>query len=81
MGRKVCFRRLGTAFTQSDFGIEHTGVGSDFARRLGDYGIRPHSIATPFHRQLFQRVITVSLETMKIVRALPRLDIVVGGKS
>ncbi len=27
------------------------------------------------------RVITVSLETMKIVRALPRLDIVVGGKS
>jgi predicted helicase len=24
---------------------------------------------------LFQRVITVSLETMKIVRALPRLDI------
>jgi len=31
--------------------------------------------------KLFQRVITVSLETMKIVRALPRLDIVVGGKS
>ena len=30
--------------------------------------------------KLFQRVITVSLETMKIVRALPRLDIVVGGK-
>jgi len=25
--------------------------------------------------KLFQRVITVSLETMKIVRALPRLDI------
>jgi predicted helicase len=35
--------------------------------------------AYPF--KLFQRVITVSLETMKIVRALPRLDIVVGGKS
>lgn len=31
--------------------------------------------------KLFQRVITVSLETMKIVRALPRLDIVLGGKS
>ena len=31
--------------------------------------------------KLFQRVITVSLETMKIVRALPRLDIVVGGKA
>jgi predicted helicase len=31
--------------------------------------------------KLFQRVITVSLETMKIVRSLPRLDIVVGGKS
>lgn len=31
--------------------------------------------------KLFQRVITVSLETMKIVRALPRLDIVVGGRS
>ena len=30
--------------------------------------------------KLFQRVITVSIETMKIVRALPRLDIVVGGK-
>ena len=30
--------------------------------------------------KLFQRVITVSLETMKIVRALPRLDIVVGSK-
>ena len=30
---------------------------------------------------LFQRVITVSLETMKIVRALPRLGIVGGGKS
>jgi predicted helicase len=30
--------------------------------------------------KLFQRVITVSLETMKIVQALPRLDIVVGGK-
>jgi predicted helicase len=29
--------------------------------------------------KLFQRVITVSLETMKIVRALPRLDIAVGG--
>jgi predicted helicase len=27
--------------------------------------------------KLFQRVITVSLETMKIVRALPRLDIAV----
>lgn len=25
--------------------------------------------------KLFQRVITVSLETMKIVRALPRLDL------
>lgn len=25
--------------------------------------------------ELFQRVITVSIETMKIVRALPRLDI------
>jgi len=25
--------------------------------------------------ELFQRVITVSLETMKIVRALPKLDI------
>ena len=25
--------------------------------------------------KLFQRVITVSIETMKIVRALPRLDI------
>ena len=35
--------------------------------------------AYPF--KLFQRVITVSLETMKIVRALPRLDSVVGGKS
>jgi predicted helicase len=35
--------------------------------------------AYPF--KLFQRVITVSLETMKIVRALPRLDIVVGGNS
>ena len=31
--------------------------------------------------KLFQRVITVSLETMKIVRALPRLDIVAGGKA
>jgi predicted helicase len=31
--------------------------------------------------KLFQRVITVSLETLKIVRSLPRLDIVVGGKS
>ena len=31
--------------------------------------------------KLFQRVITVSIETMKIVRALPRLDIVVGGKT
>ena len=30
--------------------------------------------------KLFQRVVTVSMETMKIVRALPRLDIVVGGK-
>lgn len=27
--------------------------------------------------KLFQRVITVSIETMKIVRALPRLDIAV----
>jgi predicted helicase len=26
--------------------------------------------------ELFQRVVTVSLETIKIVRALPRLDIV-----
>ena len=34
--------------------------------------------AYPF--KLFQRVNTVSLETMKIVRALPWLDIVVGGK-
>ena len=34
--------------------------------------------AYPF--KLFQRVITVSLETMKIVQALPRLDIVVGSK-
>lgn len=33
-----------------------------------------------YPRKLFQRVITVSLETMKIVRALLRLDIVVGGK-
>lgn len=31
--------------------------------------------------ELFQRVVTVSVETMKIVQALPRLDIVVGGKS
>ena len=30
--------------------------------------------------KLFQRVITVSLETMKLVRALPRLDIAVEGK-
>lgn len=29
--------------------------------------------------KLFQRVITVSLETMKIVRALPRLDIILKG--
>jgi len=28
--------------------------------------------------ELFQRVITVSLETMKIVNALPRLDITIG---
>lgn len=31
--------------------------------------------------KLFQRVITVSLETMKIVNALPRLDIATPGKS
>ncbi len=31
--------------------------------------------------KLFQRVITVSLETMKIVRALPKLDIVIQGKA
>ena len=31
--------------------------------------------------KLFQRVITVSLETMEIVRALPRLNIVGGGNS
>jgi predicted helicase len=30
--------------------------------------------------KLFQQVITVSLETMQIVRALPRLDVAVGGK-
>jgi predicted helicase len=34
-----------------------------------------HDAAYPL--KLFQRVITVSLETMKIVKALPRLDIVV----
>lgn len=33
-----------------------------------------HDAAYPL--KLFQRVITVSLETMKIVRTLPRLDIV-----
>ena len=31
--------------------------------------------------ELFQRVITVSLETMKIVDALPELDIEVAGKN
>ncbi|NOU22974.1 MAG: DEAD/DEAH box helicase, partial [Methyloglobulus sp.] len=35
-----------------------------------------HDAAYPL--KLFQRVITVSLETMKIVKAMPRLDIVVG---
>ncbi len=34
-----------------------------------------------FTANIFFGVITVRLETMKIVRALPRLDIVVGGKS
>jgi len=32
-----------------------------------------HDAAYPL--KLFQRVITVSLETMKIVKGLPRLDI------
>lgn len=34
------------------------------------------TMSTPrYPLELFQRVITVSLETMKIVKALPRLDI------
>ena len=41
---------------------------STASRKLGD---------AAYPLKLFQRVITVSLETMKIVRALPRLDIAV----
>ena len=40
-----------------------------------------HVFGWGYPLKLFQRVITVSLETMKIVRALPKLDIVVGGKT
>jgi len=35
-----------------------------------------HDAAYPL--KLFQRVITVSLETMKIVNNLPRLDVIAG---
>jgi len=33
------------------------------------------AVGAPYPLELFQRVITVSLETMKVVRALPTLEI------
>ena len=47
----------------------------DNARTQRDKGTYFERLAVAYPLTLFQRVITVSLETIRIVRALPRLDI------
>ncbi|WP_202031655.1 hypothetical protein [Paraburkholderia sacchari] len=55
---------------------KESGIGND----ANDYAIETmHNPRCPL--ELFQRFVTVSLETMKIVKSLPRLDIQQSGPS
>lgn len=63
-----------------DWVVERQGVKTDkdsgIVNDANDWAVE--TMGNPRHPlELFQRVVTVSLETMKIVRALPKLDIAV----
>jgi predicted helicase len=61
-----------------DWVIERQGVSTDKASQItndaNDWAVETMGSAK-YPLELFQRVITVSLETMKIVKSLPKLDI------